>query len=403
VILPLGTDRPLKRPTVVTYWLIGVNIALYIAGTIYGSPRVDPAGFARLFNSLMLDPATPAVWQFVTYQFLHANLMHIAANMLFFFVFGPSVEDRVGRWAFLAFYLVGGAVAGAAHFLFVFSPVVGASGSIAAVTGAFLVLFPKTHIRVLIFFFFIGVIHLQAWWVIGFAIAKDIFFQGLGADHGVALLAHLGGYAFGAFVSLALLWSGLLPREPYDLFSIGRQAHRRRVFKELSTAGRTAWTHEIGKSAAVRAENAAGAADLALAEGRAAVGRLIAEGRLDEAAGAWERLCDTHGEVALPRQTHLDLANHLYRIGRRESAAVAYEIYLKRHGGNSGGSGGVGEGGSMGVADRQATQVRLMLALISARYLNDPVRAKRLLAEASSAGLPEDHRELAETLARELG
>lgn len=399
MILPLGTDRPRKRPTVATYWLIGVNVAIFIAGSIHGSPRVDPAGFERLFNSLMLDPAAPAPWQFLTYQFLHAGLMHLGANMLFLFVFGPSVEDRLGRWAFLGFYLAGGAVAGGAHSLFEFSPVVGASGSIAAVTGAFLVLFPKTHIRVLFFLFFIGVIHIQAWWVIGFAIAKDLFFQGVGADHGVALLAHLGGYSFGAFVSLALLWTGLLAREPYDLFSIGRQAHRRRVFKDLATAGRTAWTHEIGKAAPVRAERPPSAAELALAEGRAAVGRMIAEGRLDEAADAWERLCNTHGEVTLAQQSHLALANHLYSVGRRESAAVAYEIYLKRFGGG----GDSATGPASGTADRQATQVRLMLALISARYLNDPIRAKRLLSEARSAGLPEDHRELAETLARELG
>ena len=386
MILPLGTDRPLKRPTVITYWLIGVNVAVYVVGAIYGSPRISPEGFQHLFQLLWLDPEHLAPWQFLTYQFLHGGLLHLLANMLFLFVFGPNVEDRLGRWAFLGFYLVGGIVAGLSHFLFESSPVVGASGSIAAVTGAYLVLFPKTQIRIFLFFFFIGVFSIQAWWLIAFAIIKDLVFQGWGADEGVARLAHLGGYAFGAGASFILLWTGVLAREPYDLFSMGRQARRRRVFRELATSGKTAWAHEVSSKAKVRSAAKSSADEHELAEKRAEICRMVAEEKLDEAGEAWEKLMDARGEVALPRQTHLDLANHLFASQKRQSAAVAYDIFLKRH-----------------PSDRQAPQVRLMLALISARYLNDPVHAKALLSEVQKQGVPDDCRALASELTQELG
>lgn len=386
MILPLGTDRPLKRPTVITYWLIGANVLIYVVGSIYGSPRISPEGFDRLLHVFWLDPEDLRPWQFVTYQFLHGGILHILANMLFLYVFGPNVEDRMGRLGFLLFYLVGGAVAGASHYLFESAPVVGASGSISAVTGAYLVLFPKTQIRIFLFFFFIGVFSIQAWWLIGFAIVKDLVFQGWGADEGVARLAHLGGYAFGAGTSFALLWSGALAREPYDLFSIGRQAHRRRVFRELATSGKTAWSNEVSSKAKVRSAGPVTADQRDHADERAQVCRLIAEDNLDGASEAWEKLVEARGEVALPRQAHLDLANHLFAIGKRQSAATAYEIFLKRH-----------------PADRQAPRVRLMLALISARYLNDPVHAKALLGEVQRQGVPEDCRGLAEELTNELG
>lgn len=386
MILPLGTDRSLRRPTVITYWLIGLNVAIYVGGAIYGSPRISPAGFASFFATCWLDPNHPSAWQFVTYHFLHGGILHLLANMLFLYVFGPNVEDRLGRLGFLGFYLVGGAIAGGAHYLFETAPVVGASGAIAGVTGAYLVLFPKTNIRVFLFFFFIGVFSIQAWWLIAFAITKDLVFHGWGADQGVARLAHLGGYAFGIGVCIALLWSGLLSREPYDLFSMGRQAHRRRVFRELASSGKSAWSHEVSANAKVRATERERAQETEVTERRAEICRLVSEGAMDDAGDAWEKLVDARGEVVLPRQTHLDLANHLFVSGKRQSAAVAYEVFLKRR-----------------PTDRQAPRVRLMLALISARYLNDPVAAKALLREAQAQGVPEDCRELASELTQEIG
>src|SRR5690606_10854959 len=121
--------------------------------------------------------------------------LHVLGNMLILWVFGTSVEDRLTRWWFLAFYLVGGAAAGAAHALLESSPALGASGAVAAVTGAAIVLFPRSNVKCIVFFFIIGIFNIPAWIFIAFAIAKDIFFAGLGGGN-VAYFAHLGGYAY---------------------------------------------------------------------------------------------------------------------------------------------------------------------------------------------------------------
>lgn len=393
MIIPIGTDRPLKRPTLVTYWLIGLNILIYVAGAVASSPRMNPDAWARVITRLWLDPQHATAWGFVTYQFLHGGFLHLLFNMLFLYVFGPAVEDRFRRLGFLGFYLAGGVVAGAAHVFFERSPVVGASGSIAAVTGAFLVLMPLTHIRIILFFIVIGAFSIPAWILIVFAIAKDLLYTGLGASHGVALQAHLGGYAFGIAVALGLLWSKALAREPYDLFSIGRQMQRRRQFKELVTnADRAVWTGRLGEKERVsnaakkkRDADAEEERQQRIAQRRTEVVKALASGDAEAAATLYTRLLDDFGEVPLARQQQLDLANACFAAGRHETASTIYEIFLRKY-----------------AADPQVRHVRLMLALLNARYLNDPLAAQRHIDELRRAGVPADDAELLRELEREL-
>ena len=128
----------------VTQALIVANLVVYLVGAS-GSffDRFDPEALANLGH---FDPRDFKVWQLLTYQFLHDphGIWHIAFNMLFLWVFGSAVEDRLGRVGFLGFYLIGGAVAALAHMAITKAPVIGASGSIAGVTGAFLALFPRS-------------------------------------------------------------------------------------------------------------------------------------------------------------------------------------------------------------------------------------------------------------------
>ncbi len=400
MFFPLGTDQSLKRPTVVTYWLIGLNIAVFVFGGIYGSPRVAPEAWARVYESFWLDPNAPRAWQWVSYQFLHGGFLHILF-MLVLFVFGPPVEDRLRRAGFLAFYLVGGAAAGAAHALLerpiggpggYVPPVVGASGSIAAVTGAFLVLFPLTNIRVFSVFFVIGAFSLPSWIVIGMAMANDLVFEGFGSSERVARLAHIGGYLYGAAVALFLLWTKVLARQPYDLFSMGRQLHRRRQFRELVAQGNTAWSNEVGAKAKVkRGEKRSGKSKdeeraARLSERRSEVTRAIGEGDLGRGADLYSAACEEFGEVVLPRQAQLDLANFCFKEGRHALAAGVYEAFLRKH-----------------PSDSQTPHVRMMLAVLSARYLNDPLRAQTLIDELRRAGVPDDHREILNELEQELG
>ena len=406
MLIPLSTDRPLSRPTLVTYGLIAVCIGVHLARAFLS--RFNPPAeqwlmdFGVLRGTVATGDATVAQihwWQFITYQFLHGDFMHLLGNMVFLFVFGPAVEDRLRRWWYLPFYLVGGAFAGAAHLVFAAEQIVGpggevvtavpgvlgASGAIACVTGAYLVLFPLASIRVLLFFFLIGVYHIPAWLMIVFAVAKDMWSSAWHSGGGVAFEAHLGGYFYGAALAFMLLAFRVLPREVYDLFSMGKQAHRRRVFRELASSGRSPWVgdakHAVRQPPPVPNPKAG-----LIAELRAAVTKEMGAGNAESATVAYAELLEVAPDSLMPRAMQSELASHFYKQGRHSLAAQSFELFLKRY-----------------PSDRGAPEVRLMLAAINARYLNDPVRAKSLIAEARAAGLDGAGTSFAEQLMRDLG
>ncbi len=147
----------------------------------------------------------------VTGTFLHAGWLHIAGNMVFLWAFGPAIEDAMGRIRYLVFYLVGGVVAMLAQVAGSpgsHVPCLGASGAIAAVMGAFIVLFPKDRIRSLVWILiFIRVTYIPAVWLIGVWFLIQLWNAGAVANvqgGGVAYLAHVGGFLFG--VVTARLW-----------------------------------------------------------------------------------------------------------------------------------------------------------------------------------------------------
>jgi membrane associated rhomboid family serine protease len=141
-------------------------------------------------------------------MFLHGGWLHIAGNMLFLWIFGNNVEDRLKRPLFIAFYFLGGLAATALQLAFGPNstiPNVGASGAIAAILGAYLVLFPRARVYTIVFFFFITAIELPAIAVLGFWFVLQLF-SGVGSiggdvSGGVAYWAHVGGFAFGAAVA----------------------------------------------------------------------------------------------------------------------------------------------------------------------------------------------------------
>ena len=385
MLLPLGTDRPLRRPTLLTHVLIGVNVIVFLAQLILA--RFEPELAQKVYQALWLHGKNFTPWSLATYQFVHGGFMHIAGNMLFLYVFGPNLEDRLGRWWFLLFYLVGGAAAGAAHAIWEpGAPVVGASGSISAVTGAFIVFFPRTVVRVFVFFFIIGVFHLPAAWFIGFQIFMNLVFQGLGANDGVARLAHIGGYAYGFVVAWALLAAGFMPREPYDLFSMGRQAKRRRAFRELTSRGHDPWSADSPKRRGPRAPAKPDPKAEELACRRAEISAMIAEKRLDDAASAYRSLRADFDKPALSRDGLLALANHSFAAGAHTDAAATYEIFLASR-----------------AKDPESPRVRLMLALLLTRYLGRPGEARPLLEGLADSLNEESQKALASALADEAG
>jgi membrane associated rhomboid family serine protease len=140
--------------------------------------------------------------------FLHGGFLHIAGNMLFLWIFGNNVEDHLGKVKFVLFYLAAGIVAGFAHVLInlegipALLPAVGASGAIAGVMGAYLVLFPRARINTLVPLFFIWTfVRLSAWIVLGIWFVFQFFTS---PDAGVAWMAHVGGFVFGAIAIFVL-------------------------------------------------------------------------------------------------------------------------------------------------------------------------------------------------------
>lgn len=323
------------------------------------------------------------VWQLWTYAFLHASWWHVLGNMVVLWVFGPNVEDRLTRVGFVVFYLLGAAVSGASHALLQDNPALGASGAVSAVTGAYIVLFPRTNIRCVIFIIIIGIFNVPAWIFITFAIAKDLVFAGLAGDN-VARFAHLGGYIYGILVSLFLLWRHILGREPYDLFTIGRQALRRRQLKEA------AFARDRDESRVRRVGPDGNVEDSPAAKARAHVTSLLAHNALTEAQAAYKQLVEKHADTpalcTLSRRHQLDLANSFFSASDYEAAAYAYQRFLDAY-----------------ARDSEAARVRLMLALINTRYLNDPVRARQLLTGLEPMLRDADQKAMAEGLLKELG
>jgi rhomboid family protein len=170
------------------------------------------------------DLVAAATAGLVTHLFLHASWLHLFGNLLFLWIFAPNVEDRLGRPLFLGLYLLGGAAAAMGHILVDPSsdvPMIGASGAISAVLGAYVVLFPRARIQSLVFLvFYYELIAVPSWIVLGFWFVLQLI-DGLAAlgpigatDAGIAFWAHIGGFAAG--VALAIPLRHLRPpaREP---------------------------------------------------------------------------------------------------------------------------------------------------------------------------------------------
>jgi membrane associated rhomboid family serine protease len=167
-----------------------------------------PARFVKSFarSGFELQLFAP----FVTSLFLHASLPHFAGNMLFLWIFGDNVEDRMGHLGYALFYLAGGVAAGAAHVLAnpgSVVPTVGASGAIAAVMGAYLLLYPTSRVETLVIVVFVvrvvaipAFVWLGLWFV--FQVLAGSTAARAGDQGGVAWFAHIGGFAFGAAVVL---------------------------------------------------------------------------------------------------------------------------------------------------------------------------------------------------------
>jgi membrane associated rhomboid family serine protease len=200
-MIPIGDDNSARRGTPwLTWLLIAANIFVFVFVQGFGANEGATLAYALVPEYLLAGTGLITLF---TSMFLHGGIMHIAGNMLFLGIFGDNVECRVGKVRFLLLYLVSGAIGALLHVLAAAItaqgldvPMLGASGAISGVLGAYIVLFPKNRIRVLLFDFIPTAI--SAWLVIGFWFLMQIGggFAGWSSG-GVAYLAHIGGFATG--------------------------------------------------------------------------------------------------------------------------------------------------------------------------------------------------------------
>src|SRR5262249_39635609 len=200
-LIPLSdaSRRPVNMP-VVTILIILVNVFVFVLELVHGETFVVrwsavPAGIVSGHHWVTI----------LTAMFMHGGWSHIIGNMVFLWAFGPEIEDAMGRLRYLAFYLFGGVVAMLAQIAaspHSTVPNLGASGAIAAVMGAFLVTYPRDRIRsILVIFVFIKITRIPAALLIGFWFLTQLVNAGAVAQvqtGGVAYLAHIGGFIFGA-------------------------------------------------------------------------------------------------------------------------------------------------------------------------------------------------------------
>lgn len=220
-MVPLRDDNPTRITPYVTYGLITLNVLVF-----FYEISLTPPALSQFFQTWAVVPKdltaslqgtidpVPVWLTLITSQFLHGGFLHLGGNMLFLWVFGNNIEDRLGHVRFTLFYLACGALAALAQWFFSppmsTVPSLGASGAIAGVMGAYIIRFPRAEVLTLIpLGFFITTVRLPAFFFLGFWFIQQAFYGvaslqtpmnvGMGGG-GVAYWAHAGGFVFGVIL-----------------------------------------------------------------------------------------------------------------------------------------------------------------------------------------------------------
>jgi membrane associated rhomboid family serine protease len=225
-MLPLMDENPTRSRPYLTYVLIAINVIIFIMQLTY-SPRAlqrmyfDQAIVPALVTDNLLSVET--LLDFLRSMFFHGGWLHLLSNMLYLWIFGDNIEDRLGRMLYLVLYFASGFVAGFAQIVIAPRsdiPLIGASGAIAGVLGAYALMFPNASVRgLLLFGFFARMIEMPALLVLGFWFVMQLFngVASLGVSTvsgGVAFFAHIGGFVAG--LVLARLFLFFKPPPPID-------------------------------------------------------------------------------------------------------------------------------------------------------------------------------------------
>ena len=330
MFLPLGDEPNPRGLPVVTYTLIGINVAVFLFVTLPLSgvrpapddpvlweyltalgPQLSPRMEERLLLQLSaydlvvfsygFRPAAPDVIALLTSLFLHGGFMHLAGNMLFLWIYGDNVEHRLGPARYLAAYLGTGILATLSHAVLDFGsviPMVGASGAISGVLGFYFIWFPRNRVRlwIMLFPFFMNVIYAPARLVLGMYLVIDNllpFLATRGAGGGVAYGAHIGGFIAGL---------------AYARWSQGREVQRRPADIEPEPAATTS------------------DADPSTIRG---IRQSIAAGEHERAAPAYFSLSAARTARLLMPQDSINFGRWLANNGHPDAALVVYQRHLR--------------------------------------------------------------------------
>jgi len=216
-LIPLSdaSRRPVRLP-VVTALIIVVNVLVFLLELMRGD------AFVMQWSAIPAQIASGHHWiTILTAMFMHGSWSHIIGNMIFLWAFGPEIEDAMGRGRYLLFYLAGGLLAMLTQILanpHSTVPNLGASGAIAAVMGGFIVTYPRDRIKAVLFIFvFVRITLIPAALLIGFWFLTQLVHAGAVAQvqtGGVAYLAHVGGFVFGAVTARLFEGSSRIVDEP---------------------------------------------------------------------------------------------------------------------------------------------------------------------------------------------
>lgn len=368
MIIPIRTDNRLSRRPVVNYLIVAINAVVFLAQ--FAMPHYD-----QVIRPYMLDPVNPHLEQFFTSMFLHASWAHIVGNMIFLWVFGNAVNDRFGHVGYTAFYLGGGLLSAIGYVLLAgTAPVLGASGAISAVTGAYLILFPRVRVTLLAWLFYVVTpLEISSIYFLGFQFIFNLWASYSSAGGQVAYVAHASGYVYGIVIAIVLLAIGVLPRDVYDVLSLWKAWRRRAGYRAMTAKGYDPFGYGgVARpgSRPVEAQPIESKPRVGSPEGKALdlrqqITRLHGLGEFSQAADAYLQLVALVDDAVLPRQQQLDIANQLMAEHRYGQAADAYERLLAHY-----------------PRYEHIEDIQLMLGLIYGRYLGQKDKAVANLTRA---------------------
>jgi membrane associated rhomboid family serine protease len=228
--LPIGDENPARKVPYVTFALLAVNVLVFLG-----------LGFTSLYGDIVRQfgyiPSKAVPFTFLTSLFLHGSIFHLLGNMLYLYIVGDNVEDKLGHAGFLAFYLVTGAAANLIHGHMASGrmldlPTIGASGAISAVLAAYLLMFPRNKIKYFYFIFVLvfirwGTFSLASFWAIGLWFLMQLFSHAFsGGYSSVAYGAHIGGFLAGFLILGFLVLTGRIAvfwHKEQDYMDIARE------------------------------------------------------------------------------------------------------------------------------------------------------------------------------------